>query len=306
MSYAGISAFLATLTLLFGCSTSPSDPAPATATATEVASVPALVPARADPPVRLLYGGDKDNFGDLYLPDNGEDSLPVVVMVHGGGWQSRYDLSYFGPLAQAVAARGIAVWNIEYRRSAKDFRTTLADVDKAMDALATTAQEVSGGRLDLDRVHIAGHSAGGQLAAWIAGRHPESVTVTGPRPRVRLRSATIMAGVFDMARAATIGGDKFVPAFLGGMPDQVPDRYRLASPIDRLPTGLEVTAIHGDADTTVSVNQSKAYIEAARAAGDLAELRILPGLGHSDFVRRDSMAWSTTLDTITEHTSTLH
>ncbi len=304
MNYARISAFVATLTLLFGCSTSPADPAPAPAA--KVETVPALVPARADPPVRLLYGGEKDNFGDLYLPGNGEDSLPVVVMVHGGGWQSRHDLSYFAPLSQAVATRGIAVWNIEYRRSADDFRTTLADVDKAMNALKTTAQEVSGGRLDLDRVHIAGHSAGGQLAAWLAGRHPETVTATGPRPRVRLRSATIMAGVFDMARAATIGGDKFVPAFLGGMPHQVPDRYRLASPIDRLPTGLEVTAIHGDADTTVSVNQSKAYVEAARAAGDLAELRILPGLGHSDFVKRDSVAWSTTLDTITEHTSTLH
>ncbi|MDJ0394739.1 alpha/beta hydrolase [Rhodococcus sp. G-MC3] len=266
---------------------------------------PALVPALADPPVRLAYGPDKDNFGDLYLPNNGADSLPVVVMVHGGGWQQKYDMTYFGPISEAVADHGIAVWNIEYRRGAGEYRDTLADVDDATEALATTVQEASGGRLDLDRVQVAGHSAGGQLAAWLAGRHTLPPSAPGAQPHILPRSATIMAGVFNMARAALIGDDRLVPAFLGGMPDEVPDRYRLASPIASLPIGVEVTAIHGDADTTVSVNQSKAYVDAARTSGDPAELVVLPGAGHGDFVDRDSAAWTTTVDTITAHAADL-
>lgn len=266
---------------------------------------PALIPALSDPPIRLLYGPDDDNIGDLYLPDNGSDSIPVVVMIHGGGWQPKYDLTYFGPLSEAVADRGIAVWNIEYRRGTGHWIDTLADVDNATEALATTVQEAAGGRLDLDRVHVAGHSAGGQLAAWLAGRHTLPPSAPGAQPKIRPRSATIMAGVFDMARAANIGGDKLVPAFLGGMPDQVPDRYAIASPIVHLPIGVVVSAIHGDQDKTVSVNQSKVYVEAALAAGDPAELMILPGLGHGDFVDPTSAAWSTTVGTIAEHAASL-
>lgn len=266
---------------------------------------PALAPALSDPPIRVQYGPDKDNVGDLYLPDNGADSIPVVVMVHGGGWQQKYDMTYFGPISEAVADRGIAVWNIEYRRGTGDYRNTLADVGNAAEALATTVQEAAGGRLDLDRVHVAGHSAGGQLAAWLAGRHTLDATAPGAQPKIRPRSATIMAGVFDMARAANIGGDTLVPAFLGGMPDQVPDRYLVASPIAHLPIGTEVTAIHGDADKTVSVNQSKAYVEAATAVGDRADLVILPGAGHGAFTDAGTPAWTTTVDTIAAHAATL-
>lgn len=266
---------------------------------------PALIAAPSNDPIRLLYGPDADNVGDLYLPDNDAESLPVVVMIHGGGWQKALGSSYFAPISRAVADQGIAVWNIEYRRGTGNWIDTLADVDNATEALATTVQEAAGGRLDLDRVHVAGHSAGGQLAAWLAGRHTLPSSSPGAQPRIMPRSATVMAGVFDMARAASIGGDKFVPAFLGGMPDQVPDRYRVASPIDHLPIGVRVSALHGDSDKTVSVNQSTVYVDAARAAGDPAELTVLPGVGHDDFVHSDSVAWSTAIDTITDHAATL-
>ncbi|NIL78292.1 MULTISPECIES: alpha/beta fold hydrolase [Rhodococcus] len=291
---------IALVVLASGCA-SPAAPTP---THTPAPS-PALVPAESGPAMRLLYGPDADNVGDLYLPDNDADSLPVVVMVHGGGWQKALGSSYFAPISQAVADQGIAVWNIEYRRGTGNWADTLADVDNATEALATTVQEAAGGRLDLDRVHVAGHSAGGQLAAWLAGRHTLPASAPGAQPRVTPKSATIMAGVYDMARAATIGGDRFVPAFLGGMPDQVPDRYRVASPIDHLPIDVRVSALHGDSDKTVSVNQSTVYVDAARAAGDPAELTVLPGVGHDDFVHSGSVAWTTAVDTITEHAATL-
>lgn len=296
MTLRRFAALTITLAVLVGCSSTDKAVPPPIPTPS-----PALVPALSDPPLRLKYGPDEDNIGDLYLPNNGADSIPVVVMVHGGGWQQKYDMSYFGPISEAVADRGIAVWNIEYRRGDVGYRDTLADVDNATEALAHTVQEAAGGRLDLDRVHVAGHSAGGQLAAWLAGRHTLDASAPGAQPKIVPKSATIMAGVFDMARAANIGGDRFVPAFLGGMPAQVPDHYAVASPIAHLPIGVFVTAIHGDSDKTVSVNQSTSYVEAARQAGDSAESIVLAGVGHGDFTNSGTLAWRTTVDAIASH-----
>ncbi|WP_230557285.1 S9 family peptidase [Rhodococcus sp. I2R] len=297
MKFGRTAALFMTLITLVGCRT-----------AAGVSTLPVepplpltLVPVPSATPIRLVYGPDVDNVGELYLPDNDADSVPVVVMVHGGGWLSKPDMTHFRPLAEAVAERGIAVWNIEYRRERNDYKDTLTDIDNAIDILATTAQEAAGGRLDLDRVQVAGHSAGGQLAAWAASRHTLPASAPWAQPRVKPRNATIMAGVFDMARAARSEGDRFVPRFLGGMPDDIPERYALASPIRHLPTDVTITAIHGDTDKTVSAGQSLDYIEAARLAGDRAESIILPGVGHGDFLDPRSIAWSTTVDTITAH-----
>lgn len=289
--------------LSVGCSSPAEVSSPSTVETYSAAVQPVQSPV--DAPIRLSYGPDADNIADLYLPDNTAESLPVVVLVHGGGWQQDLDLSQFARMSRTLADRGLAVWNIEYRRGPDNWANTLTDVDDATEALATVGQDAAGGRLDLDRVHLAGHSAGGQLAAWVAARHLMPVDAPGAEPLIVPRSATILAGVFDMARAATLGNDRYVPAFLGGMPNQVPGRYKIASPIEYLPLDLPITALHGDADRTVSVNQSKVYVDAAKKAGDDAELVVLPGAGHGAFLDPTHTAWSTALDTITARAQTL-
>src|SRR5699024_6037734 len=155
--------------------------------------------------------------GRLHLPA-GRGPFPVVVMVHGGGWVQQQDLAYFEPLSADIADGGVAVWNIEYRRgdAGGGWPTTLAAADAATQALAGPVQEAAGGRLDLDRVHVAGHSAGGHLAAWIVGRHTLAADAPGSRPRIRVRGAVVMAGVFDLAMAVTNGHDHFVSGLLDG------------------------------------------------------------------------------------------
>ncbi|MGU3435813.1 alpha/beta hydrolase family protein [Actinomycetes bacterium M1A6_2h] len=245
-------------------------------------------------PLRVRYGADPSQFGDLYLPFTGS-SLPVVVMIHGGGWLQKYDLGYTGVLAQSLVRSGIAVWNIEYRRvgGTGGWPMTLADVDDAAEALPTLVQARAGGRLDLDRVHVAGHSAGGHLAAWLAGRHTLHAGAPGANPSVRIQSATTMAGVFDLVLAVTNGKDQFLRGLLGGGPNDVPDRYRIASPIDHLPIGLPLTAFHGDADRTVSPQQSLNYVAAATRLGDPADLRMIKGVGHGELADPRSPAWET-------------
>ncbi|TCN55850.1 alpha/beta hydrolase family protein [Rhodococcus sp. SMB37] len=281
--------FLTAVAVVAGCSNSSGDTAVA-----EHDTQPATL--------RVSYGDGADNYGFLHLP-GGDGPHPVVVMVHGGGWLEDHDLSYFEPLSQSLADEGIAVWNIEYRRveGAGGWPITLADADDATEALATSVQDAAGGSLDLERVHLAGHSAGGHLAAWIAGRHTLPPDAPGSQPEIRPVSATIMAGVFDLSLAATAGHDGFVRELLDGMPDDHPDRYAIASPIEHLPVGLPVTAVHGTADQTVNPVQSRTYVQASQAAGDPAELHMLDGLGHGEFGDVHSPAWSAAKQIIVEH-----
>lgn len=257
---------------------------------------------RSEDSIRIAYGTSPDNFGRLHLPD-GPGPHPVVVMVHGGGWLQDHDLTYFEPLARSLSDSGVAVWNIEYRRvgGTGGWPTTLADVNDATESLATVVQESVPGLLDLNRVHIAGHSAGGHLAAWVAGRHTLSSGAPGAEPHIRPRSATIMAGVFDLSLAATDGHDGFVRQLLDGLPQDHPDRYQMASPVNHLPIGLPVTALHGIADQTVDPVQSRIYTDTAKGAGDSATLHMLDGVGHGDFGNVDSVAWDVAKQTILAH-----
>ena len=109
---------------------------------------------------RHNYGDDPSQYGVLY----GEG--PVAVLIHGGFWRDRYDLTLMDALAEDLAARGWAAWNIEYRRlgNGGGVPTTLEDVSAAIDFLADAA------RRPLAAWSTIGHSAGGHLAAWAATR----------------------------------------------------------------------------------------------------------------------------------------
>ena len=131
--------------------------------------IEALTPPAADVR-RIAYGADRWQFGDLRLPA-GPGPHPVVITIHGGFWRARYGLDYLRYVAAALSAAGLATWNIEYRRignAGGGWPGTFLDVAAAADhvrALATTYP------LELGRVVALGHSAGGHLAYWLAGRH---------------------------------------------------------------------------------------------------------------------------------------
>ena len=64
---------------------------------------------------KLFWGEEPSQYGELYLPVERDEHLPVVITIHGGCWLSRYDLSYMEDLAIYFAQHGMAVWNMEYR-----------------------------------------------------------------------------------------------------------------------------------------------------------------------------------------------
>jgi acetyl esterase/lipase len=234
----------------------------------------------------IRYGDDPSQFGELARPPGAPRG--VVVVIHGGFWRARYDLSLGRPLASSLVEHGWVAWNIEYRRVGNGGGSpeTMDDVATAIDALA-------GQDVPLDRVTAIGHSAGGHLATWAAsrGRHdrwPAKVELTG---------VVSQAGVLDLRSAYDEWlGDGAVEAFLGHAPGPDDDPV---DPLRQIPLDVPVRCVHALDDDTVPVGQSRAYVAAATAAGASAELIEVEG-DHFVVIDAESDAWRRTLELLEE------
>ncbi len=240
----------------------------------------------------VAYGPHPDQFLELTLPA-GEGPAPVVVVLHGGFWRAAYGVELARPLAADLAAAGFAAVAVEYRRvgAGGGWPRTVEDVAAALDALAGLGPAGGDGaaRLDLTDVTVVGHSAGGHLAAWAAGRAHLPAGAPGAGPRVRVTAAVLQAGVLDLARADEQGlGRGAVREFLGGAPSA--DELALASPVSLLPTGAAVLCVHGTGDDVVPPEQSERYAQAAERAGERVEVRLVPG-DHMVLIDPAGSAW---------------
>ncbi|MGQ0680028.1 MAG: alpha/beta hydrolase family protein [Actinomycetota bacterium] len=244
---------------------------------------------RRPPDASHRYGPARSQKADLYLPPGGGPH-PVVVLVHGGFWTSVYDLSLMAPLAVDLATRGFAAWNIEFRRVGEQgggWPGTFHDVAAAVDLLA----ELAPGSLDLSRVASCGHSSGGHLAMWLAGRRKLPPGSPGAGPAVSLAAAISQAGVVDLGSGARGGMGRPIVGLMGCLPDEDPERYRLASPMELLPVGVPQLLVHGRADRIVAVSQSERYAERAAALGEQVELYAPPRVGHFEPINPRHSSW---------------
>jgi acetyl esterase/lipase len=192
------------------------------------------------------------------------------------------------PLGADLARSGIAAWNVEYRRVGQEgggWPGTLEDVAAAVDRLADVEE------VDVARVATCGHSAGGHLALWLAGRHRVAEGMPGARPRIRPVAAVSQAGICDLERAWHDGlGRGAVDELLGPL-EAGPERYAAASPAALSPLGVPQLLVHGDADDIVPLSQSRDY--ASRDPD--AELIELAGADHFDVMDSGHVAWSATV-----------
>ena len=249
---------------------------------------------------RFTYGPAPTGFAELRVP-TGVGPHPVVILIHGGFWRARYGLDLMDRLGDDLAARGIASWNIEYRRVGEPgggYPGTLIDVATATELLRTIAVDRA---LDLGRVLTLGHSAGGHLALWLAARHRlpigalgagDAAALTGPEA-LPLVGAISQAGVADL----TAGwrqklGNGAVSDFIGGGADAFPERYAVADPALSLPLGIPQVLVHGLLDDIVPPNISERYLATATAVGDDARLRIIPNADHMAVIDPRTPAWA--------------
>jgi acetyl esterase/lipase len=242
-------------------------------------------------PVMYRYGPDPAQFGELSLPDG--QALGTVVVLHGGFWRARYDLSLARPLAADLAARGYAAWNLEYRRAGNGggWPATFEDVAAGIDLLATLP-------VDTSRVAAVGHSAGGQLGVWAAGRAGLPDGTPGAGPRVAVTGVVSQAGVLTLADCARdrVGGSAALD-LMGGGPDELPEPYRLADPLAAVPVPAPVLCLHSRRDRNVPYSYSESYVAAATAAGVRASLVELSG-DHFTLIDPAAPDWAAVLDAL--------
>jgi acetyl esterase/lipase len=233
------------------------------------------------PDLRLTYGADPNQFVDVRVP-SGRGPHPLVFFIHGGFWRSRYDLVHAGHLCHALKGVGLATWNVEYRRVGNPgggWPGSFEDIRSAYHALRGQANN-SSAKFDLDRICVAGHSAGGQLALCLAAHEPSLARVLS------------LAGMLDLRRGWELHlSNDAVAELLGGPPSEVPGRYGEASP-DQQNISATQKVVHGTEDQDVPYEISQNYSKRKVEAGENVELITLPGTGHYEMIDPGSAVWS--------------
>jgi acetyl esterase/lipase len=248
---------------------------------------------------RIPYGSGPLQFGELRVP-SAKGPHPLAILVHGGCWLAKLGnmdervlgLDHLRPLAVALTEAGIATWSIEYRRLGQEgagWPGTFQDVARGADFVRTLA---TANALDLTRVIAVGHSAGGHFALWLAGRAklPKASDLYAANP-LPFSGVVSLDGPGDLratiAMQQQVCGSPVITNLLGGSPDERPERYRAASPIELLPLGVRQEFFAG----RMFAAQAAPYEAAARKAGDAVRTTVLAEAGHFVFIDPQSATW---------------
>ncbi|MDX1705578.1 alpha/beta hydrolase [Pseudidiomarina sp.] len=270
------SALLTAATTLLACTATP----PRYEATSPDVPYPAVAQLEPGTPVQVVsYGPDALQYAELWLPEQA-DAVPVVAFIHGGCWLNAYDIAHTRPFTTALADAGFAVWSIEYRRTGDAGGGWPGSYEDIQAALAMLAKQQNP-QLDLSRVALLGHSAGGHLALLAGTNAPAQLDV----------DAVIgLAAITDLPAYAR--GDNscesVTAAFMGGLPDAIPALYQQANPAAQQ-AHPQTILIHGRADKIVSAEQ--AQLEGATTVW-------VEDAGHFDMIHPGAPVWQQIVDVL--------
>jgi acetyl esterase/lipase len=267
-----------------------------------VMSLPSAAPAET-----IVYGEAPSQKIELFLPpesSEAHDALrPVVVLIHGGCWQSTVaGMELVRPAAGAFVDKGYAVWSIAYRRIDEEgggYPGTFQDVGKAIDVLRDHA---GARKLDMNRVVFWGHSAGGHLALWAAGRHklPADSPLHSADP-LRPRGVVSVGGFGSLQKweteIRTVCGTESVPKLApattaDGAERTADQRFADTSPDRLLPSGVPAVMLHGVFDRVAFPAIGLDHAQDGRKAGDRVDIQIAPVAGHFEVIAPGTAAFA--------------
>lgn len=242
--------------------------------------------------IRAYYGPDSLQFGELRLPE-GEGEFPVIVIIHGGCWLNAYDYTLMNDMAEDLVNRGYATWNLEYRRLGDEGGGWPGTFHDVVSGLAYLSKLSSQYPIQMQRVLVTGHSAGGHLALWLGGYanlEESDELYQGVVPDIA--GIVSLAGITDLASYRSPGGcGASVDQLVGGNPAEFPDRLAIASPIERLEGMPPVIMINGDKDNIVPVAHVSPYFDRSKERGNEIDLITFPDAGHFEVITPGSIAW---------------
>lgn len=262
-----------------------------------LATVPATASAqKKDKPFRLPEnvelvrdvefgkGGGRPLTMHLLKPkQTSAEPMPVVVWIHGGGWQGGNKDSGLGRLAP-LAARGFFCATVEYRPSGEaPFPAQIEDCKCAIRFLRAKAKQWN---IDPERIGVWGSSAGGHLVALLGtSAHVKELEGKGGwgDQSSRVRAVCDFCGPTDLVKIVGDSKNASSPVMklLGGHPTEKRDLADLANPINHITKDTAAFLIvHGDQDKTVPLSQSELLTVALKKAGVRVELFVARGQGH--------------------------
>jgi len=255
------------------------------------APVPPGVKVERDIP--YVPGGVPAQVLDLYLPETpAKNPLPLVVFIHGGGWQAG---SKAGTVDFSLLADGYAAASVEYRFSQKAlFPAQIQDCQAAIRWLRANSAKYN---LDAKHIGVCGWSAGGHLVALLgtAGGKNAFVPLGGNESEPdRVQAVcdffgpTDFSTVVDQAAADTAirnvfkfntPGDPYSCLIGANLSDK--DKSTAVSPVHYVSKdNPPFLILHGTMDALVPLAQSTELLAALKAAGVDATLQRFPGAGH--------------------------
>lgn len=233
-----------------------------------------LAVSKREADARISYGPDPLQFGELWLPENTAEPVPLLVMIHGGCWLNSFDVSHTYGFNTALAEQGYAVWALEYRRTGDEgggWPGSFEDIQAGI--LASEALAEYG--VDTNRVALLGHSAGGHLAL-LAGLEPDLAEtidlVVGLAAIVDIEKYSLGSGSCQAATAQ----------FMNGTLEEVPSDYAAANPHHKH-LHIRTILFHGDVDQIVPV---------AQAELEGADTHVFQGAGHFDWIHPGTSAFA--------------
>ncbi len=201
---------------------------------------------------------------------------PTLIIIYGGAWRSGSPNDY-EKFSSYIAAQGYSVITIDYRHAPKyKFPAQLEDVNTALAYIQNNADDLE---VDLNRISIMGRSAGGHLAT-LAAYQQNAIAF---RSVVSYYGASnLTAGYYDPPVPNPINTRTVLKNFLGGTPEEVPELYRQASPINYPRPNLPPTLlVYGHRDHLVQVKFGRQLYDKLRATNNAAIFLEIPWAEHA-------------------------
>lgn len=222
---------------------------------------------------------------DIFIPETNPSGI-CILFIHGGGWCAGNKASWH-PVAKHFCQMGYTCASAEYRLAPdSQYPSQVEDVRLAMSYLKERAAEYKFGP---QKVAAMGSSSGAHLVLMLATIKPEDglgyteeMNIPDTRPCLAVCYCPVTTvHLYPELWQGRPSLPEFVGKFMGTEECKHPELFKEASPTDRIRGGEPpVLFVHGDADTTVPLVQSKIVCDKIRHFGGTAQLAVLPGVRH--------------------------